>query len=109
MSAQSFELVCPACKSVVPADARGCPNCDGRGTPKLAAAETVAAPAAAAPPDVASMGLKDYHRLVRANYAVVEVPQFTGRSGGSRVRAYLPFALLLIGLLVGAAIAFGRL
>ncbi len=47
------------------------------------------------------MRLKDYHRLVQHNYSAVE--GIAVRPGGSRVRAYLPFVLLLLGLLIGVA------
>lgn len=54
------------------------------------------------------MRLKDYHRLVRSNYIAVEGPRAAGLSGGSRLRAYLPFALLVLGLLVGAGMVLGK-
>jgi hypothetical protein len=103
MSAQPFEIRCPRCGSVVPAEASGCTSCAATRVEK---AEAVAPKAVL--PEIATMRLKDYHRLVKANYSVVEGPRVGGRSG-SRLQAYLPFVLLLLGLLVGAAMAFGRL
>ena len=70
------------------------------------------APAAAkvAPPDFGSMRLKDYHRVVRANYVAVESPRLGLRPAPAfRLQTYLPFVLLLIGLAVGAALVFGRI
>ena len=54
------------------------------------------------------MRLKDYHRVVKANYWAIEGPR-APRGTGSRLAPYVPFVLLLLGLLVGAALAFGRL
>jgi hypothetical protein len=109
MSAQAFEMRCPACGSVVPAEAPGCLNCSrtssGRHAP-IAAVDT-AAPAKPVAPDVAGMSMKEYHRLVRASYRVTEGPAAVG--SGFKVATYLPFVLLLIGIVVGAAVAFGRL
>jgi hypothetical protein len=112
MSAQPFEIRCPACGSVVPPEANGCLNCPKSPAPKVATVAAAAPPPAEARPaelpDLASMRLKDYHRLVQANYRAVEAP--AARPGaGFRLRSYLPFALLLVGLIVGAALAFGRL
>jgi hypothetical protein len=96
-----FEILCPTCRSAVPADAPGCPNCKP---------ETVERAVPEAPPEVASMRLKEYHHFVRANYLTVEGPRFVGpEPGGFRLRAYLPFVILLLGLLVGAVVAIGRL
>ena len=53
---------------------------------------------------ITTMPVKDYHRLVRANYVAVEGPRV---SRPSRFQTYLPF-LLLLALLVGAAVAFGH-
>ena len=105
MSQQTYEIRCPKCGSVVPAAASGCPSCaSARENPKPVV-ETVRA----ATPEISTMGVKDYHRLVKANYLAVEGVRATGGpSAGLRFRAYLPFVLLLLGLLVGAAVASGR-
>jgi len=52
------------------------------------------------------MSMKEYHRLVRQSYRVTEGPAV---GGGFKLTTYLPFVLLLVGIVVGAAIAFGRL
>jgi hypothetical protein len=49
--------------------------------------------------------MKDYHRVVRATYQATERPA----TGSSRMRAYLPFALLVLLLAVGAVVLFGHL
>jgi len=49
--------------------------------------------------------MKDYHRVVRATYQATEQPS----TGGSRARAYLPFALLLLLLVVGAAMLYSHI
>jgi hypothetical protein len=54
------------------------------------------------------MRLKDYHRVVKANYWAIEGPH-VARRPGSRLAPYVPFVLLLLGLVIGAAMAFGRL
>jgi hypothetical protein len=54
---------------------------------------------------ITTMGVKDYHRLVRANYLATEGPRLS-RPG--RLHAYLPFVILVIGLLVGAGVALGH-
>jgi hypothetical protein len=70
----------------------------------------IPAPAPPKAPDVGGMALKEYHRFVRTNYRTVEGPRVAGHSGGSvALKAYLPLALLLLGLIVGAAVVFGRL
>jgi hypothetical protein len=48
--------------------------------------------------------MKDYHRVVRATYAATEGPA----TAGSRSRAYLPFALLVVLLIAGAVVIFGH-
>jgi len=108
MSAQAFEIRCPACGSVVPAEASGCLNCakttpsrSGRPVQEL---EPEKKPVA---PDLRGMSMKDYHRVVRQNYVLTEGPGAVRQ--GSRMRAYLPFVLLLIGIVIGAAVAFGHL
>ena len=115
MSAQPFEIRCPACGSVVPPDARGCGCATAASKKRQAVAEapTVAALApvsapVAVPGDVANMRLKDYHRLVRSNYRAVEGP-FVASRPGVRLYAYLPFVILALALLVGAAVALGKL
>jgi hypothetical protein len=109
MSEQTFEIRCPACGSVVPADASGCPSC---AKSRTKAAEPVAAASASAAeaPNITAMAVKEYHRMVRANYRAVEGPRVGAvGAGGFRIQTYLPFLLLLIGLAVGAALAFGRI
>ena len=117
MSAQPFEIRCPSCGSVVPPDAKGCTCVTAAAKKRNTVAASPAAPvsaraASASPvvdaPDVVNMRLKDYHRLVRSNYIAVEGPRVGARPGGSRVRAYLPFVLLVLGLLVGAGMVFGK-
>ena len=115
MSSQTFEILCPVCRSVVPLDAPSCPTCARaklRDTaPAHAPAVVAPAPqaAAAAPPpaplDFRAMPMRDYHRVVRATYQATEGPP----TGGSRVRAYLPFMLLLVLLIVGAAMLYGHI
>ena len=48
---------------------------------------------------------KDYHRVVRATYQATERPA----TGGGRVRAYLPFALLVSAAVVGAVVLDGHM
>ncbi len=119
MSSQAFEISCPICRSVVPLDAPSCPNC-ARTKRDAAAAQTQAATPLVAPPapvatqngrvapnapDLASLSIKDYHRVVRATYQATERPT----TSGSRMRAYLPFALLVLLLVVGAVVLFGHM
>src|SRR4051794_24502136 len=120
MSSQAFEILCPICRSVVPLDAPGCPSCAQ--TKRDAATAQTAATSAASPlapvatgsaaarvaptaPDLAALSMKDYHRVVRATYQATERPA----TGSSRMRAYLPFALLVLLLAVGAVVLFGHL
>jgi hypothetical protein len=103
MTEPSFEIRCPRCGSVVPPEASGCQSCT---RPVAARAEAV--PAAVQAPAIGTMRIKDYHRLVRDNYWAVEGPRVRS-AGGFRLQAYLPFALLLLGLFVGALLAFGRI
>jgi hypothetical protein len=116
MSSQAFEISCPICRSVVPLDAPSCPNCARtkreaaapRGIAPVAAPAVPATPAARVSenaPDLASLSIKDYHRVVRATYQATERPA----SAGGRLRAYLPFALLVLLLIVGAVVVFGHL
>ena|SRR5215216_5918507 len=119
MSSQTFEILCPVCRSVVPPDAPSCPTCARTkreaaapspepATPRasqVATAATVAAPGAPTAPDLRSLSMKDYHRVVRATYQATEQPS----TGGSRARAYLPFALLLLLLVVGAAMLYSHI
>ncbi len=124
MSAQAFEIRCPACGAVVPPDAKGCTcaTAASRKRAPVAAATAVSPPEPAPAPgstpdapreleptDVVNMRLKDYHKLVRMNYRAVEGTLAVGRPAGSRLRAYLPFLILVIGLLIGAGMAFGKL
>jgi len=112
MSSQTFEILCPVCRSVVPQDAARCPNCEGaRQREAAATAEAVAtgtaeaAPTRHTPPDLKALPMRDYHRVVRATY------QATERTAGSRgrARAYLPFLVLVVLLVVGAAVLYGRI
>ena len=118
MSSQAFEITCPICRSVVPLDAPSCPTCarnKSRDTGTTAAPAAVAvAPRAQAPtpdpagftaPDLRALNIKDYHRVVRATYNATEGPA----TGASRARAYLPFVLLVLLLIAGAAVIFGHM
>jgi len=108
MTKQAFDILCPACGSVVPHDAPGCPNCAERRKP----APTAAVPAPKPPnaPDVGAMALKDYHRFVRTNYRTVEGHRVAGQPGGGvAFWTYFPLALLFLGVAVGALLVFGRL
>ena len=119
MTSQTFEILCPVCRSVVPPDAPSCPSCARTkreaaaaspepATPRasqVATAATVPAAGTATAPDLKSLSMKDYHRVVRATYQATERPA----TGGGRLRAYLPFALLLLLLVVGAVMISGRL
>jgi hypothetical protein len=61
--------------------------------------------AGAPTPNLAALSLKDYHRVVRATYHANE-----GKPAGtSRARAYLPFVVLVLLLIVGAAILYGHI
>ena len=57
---------------------------------------------------VVNMRMKDYHRLVRSNYQAIEGPYGAVRPAGSRMGAYLPFILLVLGLLVGAGMVLSK-
>ena len=116
MTSQTFEILCPVCRSVVPPEAKGCPNCArtkmrerevaGGGTRAAAPVQSItatAAPQAPAVPDLHALPMKDYHRVVRATYQANE-----GTSPASRFRAYLPFVLLLLLLVIGAAVISGH-
>ena len=95
-------------------DAPGCPTCaenrrreEAAGKPAVAARPAPPAQAqapASAFPDLQSLSMKDYHRVVRATYSATE-----GTPGGNRLRAYLPFALLVLLLIAGAAVIFGHM
>jgi len=112
MSSQTFEILCPVCRSVVPPEATGCPNCartkmrergPGGNTPMAAPLHAPAAPQAPAVADLHALPMKDYYRVVRATYQATE-----GMPPGSRFGAYLPFVLLLLLLLIGAAAISGH-
>jgi hypothetical protein len=115
MTSQTFEILCPVCRSVVPPEAKGCPNCartkmreramggDTRAAAPVQTSVAPAAPQAPAVPDLHALPMKDYHRVVRATYQASE-----GTAPGSRFRAYLPFVLLLLLLVIGAAVISGH-
>jgi hypothetical protein len=110
MSDQSFEIRCPMCKSVVPADASGCPSCTGTPSRKFAAAPaqpapaaSASAPAARAPEGHATLPLKDYHRLVRANHRSIEVGRSAPSGFRTQLKAFLPGVLSLLALLAAVA------
>ena len=103
MSTQSYEIRCPACGSVVPTDARQCLNCAGRQSRRAEPLTAVPAGPEPVAPDLAEMKLKDYHRFVRANYRAVETPRM-GPSSSNSATKFLPFALLLLGLVVAAVV-----
>jgi hypothetical protein len=107
-SSQTFEILCPVCRSVVPPEAPRCLNCDGqkrRADDVDTAATAEAAPRPHTPPDLKTLPMRDYHRVVRATY------QATERTAGSgnRVRAYLPFVVLVLLLIVGAGLLYGHI
>ena len=116
MSDQSFEIRCPMCKSVVPADAASCPTCAATPSRRFAVAPAPpppaasgSAPATRAPEGLAALPLKDYHRLVRANHRHVEGGRGRLAPGGFRrsVVALLPGLLLLLTLFAVAAKTLG--
>ena len=108
MSSQTFEILCPVCRSVVPPEAKRCPTCEqaktteANGGTAAATAVQPAPPARPTAPDLRALPMRDYHRVVRATY------QATERPGGNRVRAYVPFVVLLLLLIVGAAMLYSH-
>ena len=102
MSAPTFEIRCPRCQAVVSMDGASAHNCAAPAPQERAAQQVFAEQAST----ITTMGVKDYHRLVRANYIATEGPRL-GRPG--RFHTYLPFVILVIGLLVGAGLAFGHI
>jgi hypothetical protein len=117
MSDQAFEIRCPMCKSIVPADAAGCPTCAATPSRKFAAVPSQPAPAASgsasgsapairAPEGLGTLPLKDYHRLVRANHRRIEGRAAPGEFR-RRIVALLPGVLLLLALLAGTAKTLG--
>jgi hypothetical protein len=110
MNKQAFEIRCPVCRSVVPHEASGCPTCAAGRQQEAAPVVSIPAPPAPRAPDVGGMALKEYHRFVRSNHRTVEGPHVAGQPGVAlALRTYVPMLLLLLGLVVGAALAFGRL
>ncbi len=114
MSDQSFEIRCPMCKSVVPADAAGCPTCAATPSRKFAVAPVPSppaasgsAPAARAPEGLAALPLKDYHRLVKANHRRLEGGRPAPGGFRRQVVALLPGLLLLLTLFAVAAKTLG--
>ena len=101
--------------------AQGCPTCAERklreagvraqaataegGAPATRAAAPAKTPLGGPVPDLKALSMKDYHRVVRATYHANEGPPSTG----GRARAYLPFVLLVVLLVIGAAVIFGHL
>ena len=102
-------------------DAPGCPTCarnrkreaaSNAAPPLAASAQSPAQRNGSSPvqgpepafPDLQSLSMKDYHRVVRATYSATE-----GTPAGNRLRAYLPFALLVLLLIAGAAVIFGHM
>ena len=109
MTQPAFDILCPTCGAVVPHDASGCLNCAPGRKAEPAAAASLPAPPAPKAPDLGSMALKDYHRVVRSNYRAVEGAASPG-GAGFVLRTYAPMVLLAVGLLVAAALALsGRL
>jgi hypothetical protein len=115
MSDQAFEIRCPACNSVVPAEARGCPTCATTPAHKFAPArsqpETAAngsAPATATP-ELGKLPLKDYHRLVRDNHRYLGEGRRAPGSFRKQIVALLPGVVLILALLAGAAKTLGLL
>jgi hypothetical protein len=100
MSDQTFEIRCPRCQAVLSMDAASAHNCAAPAPQERQAQQVLAEQAST----ITTMGVKDYHRLVRANYLATEGPRL---SGPGRLHTYLPFVILVIGLLVGGAVAFG--
>jgi hypothetical protein len=108
MSDQTFQILCPACKSVVPPDAPGCPTCAASRAGTFAAASSAPAPSgpAWARTEVPELPLKEYHRLVRDNHRSIvgggaaSLPSSRFRA---RLVAYTPGVLLVLGVLAGAA------
>jgi hypothetical protein len=114
MSDQTFEIRCPMCKSIVPADAAGCPTCAATPSRKFAVAAAPPprpasgpAPAARAPEGLGTLPLKDYHRLVRANHRRLEGGRAAPGDFQRQFVALLPGLLLLLALLAVAAKTLG--
>ena len=113
MSNQTFEILCPVCRFSRPdgrvelSDLCEQPDVSSREPKPPAAGEAapVPQPAAFVAPDLRSLTMKDYHRVVRATYSATE----RTATGGSRLRAYLPFVLLVVLLILGAAVIFGHM
>jgi hypothetical protein len=114
MSDQSFEIRCPMCKSIVPADAAGCPTCASTPSRKFAAVPAQPAPAASVSAQpvrtlegLGTLPLKDYHRLVRANHRRLEGGRAAPGGFQRQFVALLPGLLLLLALLAVAAKTLG--
>ena len=103
MNDQTFEIRCPKCQAVLSMDTASAHNCAPQ-TPEAQEAQQAQREVARDVSAITTMDVKDYHRLVRANYIVTEGPG-VGRPG--RLKTYLPFVILVIGLVVGGAVAFG--
>ena len=103
MSDQSFEIRCPRCKTVLSMDAASAHNCANQ-TPEAQQVQQVQQARKRDVSAITTMPVKDYHQLVRAYHVAAEGP---GASRPGRLHAYLPFVILVIGLLVGGAVAFG--
>ena len=55
-------------------------------------------------PDLRALPMRDYHRVVRATYQATE-----RTASGNRLRAYVPFVVLLLLLIVGAAMLYSHM
>ena len=103
MTNQAYEILCPTCRTPLPADTARCPNCSGR-TAQSAGSAAPSAPASSIESDeISNLRLKDYHELVRVTHMGNEGPRATGLNS-PLVPALL---LLLLGVGVGLAILLG--
>jgi hypothetical protein len=126
MSDQSYTIVCPVCKSVMPGDAVRCANCAANAAAEQRARATsanraavsspvLAAATAANPAEVDSIAaaksmegastlkLKDYHRMVRENYGTTHGRGASGAFGNPLVPILL---IVTVGLIIAAAFAY---
>src|SRR6185436_19002638 len=108
MTAHSFEIVCPVCRTVVPPQASGCPTCASGEPRRTAPPPPPKAIAAAAMPggrsleDVGDLSMKEYHRFVKRSMG------YGGGASAASFSAWLPvLLLLLVGLVAAAVLALG--